>query len=248
MDIWKFSGVIDISDNLHKDHRKRVKQEFLQNGFDHKTPPHKILELLLFYCVGRKDTNPLAHQLIEKYGSISGVLDAPVSELITFPDLTESNVGLLKMIMPLARVYQYEKQTKTVHLKTIDEIGTFLLHEYLGIMNEQVALLCLNSSGKVLAFDYISEGDPSSVGLSTRDIMKAAIDTGCTSMVMAHNHPSGIALPSRNDVIITQQVAQALAHINVQLVDHIIVADGDYVSMRHSAEYKSIFERCGYSS
>lgn len=227
--------------NIHKGHRERVKANFLKKGFDHNTPPHEILELLLFYCIGRKDTNETAHMLIKKFGSLSGVLDAPVSELITFPDITENNVGLLKMIMPIARVYQYEKQMATRHLKGIDDIGVFLLHEYLGIINEQVSILCLNSNGKVLAFDFISEGDPSSVGISTRDIVKMAIDTGSTCVVLAHNHPSGIALPSRADVEITCLVANALAHINVHLLDHIIIADGDFVSMQSSAEYKEIF-------
>ena len=115
-------GVITIEENLHKDHRKRVKQDFLRNGFDHKTPSHKILEMLLFYCISRKDTNDLAHELINRYGSLSGVLDAPVKELITFNGLTESNVGLLKMIMPIARVYQYEKITK----KTMDQSTIFI--------------------------------------------------------------------------------------------------------------------------
>lgn len=230
-----------MSENIHKEHRMRVKREFLQNGFDHNTPPHKILELLLFYCVGRKDTNPLAHKLIEKYGSLSGVLDAPVCELVTFDGITESNVGLLKMILPISRVYQYEKQLLTMRFESNEQIGDFLLHEYLGSTKEQVGLLCLNGSGKMLAFDFISEGDPSSVGISTRDIMKAAIDTGCTNVVLAHNHPSGIALPSRADVAITERVATALAHIDVYLFDHIIVADGDYISMRESEEYKNIF-------
>ncbi len=235
--------MITIEENLHKDHRKRVKQDFLRNGFDHKTPPHKVLELLLFYCISRKDTNDLAHELINRYGSLSGVLDAPIKELITFNGLTESNVILLKMIMPIARVYQYEKITKKTKFRDIDDIGDFLLHEYAGIFDESVAMLCLNSSGKVLDFDFISEGDPSSVGLSVRDVIKVAINSGCTTVVLAHNHPSGIALPSAADIKITEQVAQALKHIGVHLLDHIIIADDDYVSMRSSAEYSDIFKR-----
>ena len=233
--------MITIDENLHKDHRKRVKEEFFRNGFDHKTPPHKVLELLLFYCIGRKDTNPLAHKLINRYHTLSGVLDAPVKELITFNGLTESNVGLLKMIMPIARIYQYEKIMKEPKFRDIDDIGNFLLHEYAGIFDESVAILCLNSSGKVLDFDFISEGDPSSVGLSIRDVIRVAMNSGCTTVVLAHNHPSGIALPSAADVKITEQVAQALNHINVHLLDHIIIADDDYVSMRSSSEYNKIF-------
>ena len=89
--------------NLHEGHRERARQEFLQHGFDRNTPPHKILELLLFYCVGRVDTNPIAHELIAKYGSVAGVLDAPVEELAAFKGLNERSAVLLKLIMPIAQ-------------------------------------------------------------------------------------------------------------------------------------------------
>ena len=85
-------------DNLHEGHRDRIRQEFLQHGFDQNTPPHKILEILLFYCVQRADTNPIAHELINKYGSVAAVLDAPVEELAAFKGLSERSAVLLKLI------------------------------------------------------------------------------------------------------------------------------------------------------
>ncbi len=232
-----------MSDNIHAGHRKRVRDDFLKNGFDHNTPPHKILEHLLFYCVKQSDTNPLAHDLINRYKSLSGVLDAPIEELIQFKGLTENNVVLLKMIMPIARVYNYEKRCHNLDFTGFGQIGEFLLEQFAGFKEEHLCILTINCSGGLLRFKCIADGDPASVGVSTRDIIKEAIDSGCAGMVMAHNHPSGIALPSAADVEITKMVASALSHISVRLLDHIIIADGDYVSMAQSEKYCHIFRR-----
>lgn len=220
-----------------------MKQKFLQNGFDHDAPPHEVLEMLLFFCVQRKDTNQLAHQLINKYGTLCAVLDAPVNELIQFEGITENNVVLLKMIMPVARFYNYEKRNQSISFNNHDEIGDFLMGQFEGFVDEHFCVLALGSNGDMLRFKCIADGDPASVGVSTRDLIKMAIDTGCSSMVIAHNHPSGVALPSAPDVELTKMIAAALSHVNVRLIDHIIVTDGDYVSMAQSERYHDIFNR-----
>ena len=110
-------------DNIHNGHRDRIRQEFLQHGFDQNTPPHKILELLLFYCVQRADTNPIAHELINKYGSVAAVLDAPLEELAAFKGLSERSAVLLKLIMPTARRYIYDKSAQKPTFASLDSIG-----------------------------------------------------------------------------------------------------------------------------
>lgn len=231
--------------NVHAGHRDRVKKEFIENkfSFSQNTPPHKVLELLLFFCVRQADTNPLAHQLLERYQSIAGVLDAPVGELITYDGLTESNVILLKMIMPLARIYRSDKQNLNSCFRNVSEIGDFLLDPYMGLCEERLSILSLDGNCRKLSFDFISTGDMSSVGVSTRDIIQLTLKTGATCVVMAHNHPGGIALPSGADVAITEMVSTALSHIGVKLVDHIIIANDDYISMMQSKQYKYLFEQ-----
>lgn len=227
--------------NIHDGHRERARQEFLQHGFDRNTPPHKILELLLFYCVGRVDTNPIAHELIKKYGSVAGVLDAPVEELAAFKGLNERSAVLLKLIMPIAQRYIYDKQEQKPTFCSLEGIGKYMLANFLGQTREKVGVMCLDTKGSLLSFEFLGEGDIASVGLSQRALVKEALKTNATAVVLCHNHPNGIAVPSDIDVSITEQSAKTLSNIGVQLIDHIIVADTDFVSMAQSEQYGYIF-------
>lgn len=227
--------------NLHEGHRERVRQEFLQHGFDRNTPPHKILEILLFYCVQRADTNPIAHELIKKYGSVAAVLDAPVEELATFKGLSERSAILLKLIMPIAQRYIYDKQEQKPTFKSLDSIGKYILGTFLGETREKVGVMCLDAKGSMLNFAFLGDGNLDSVGLSNRDLVKRVLDCGATAAVLCHNHPNGIALPSDNDISLTKQAAETLSNIGVQLIDHVIVADSDFVSMAQSEKYGYIF-------
>ncbi len=227
--------------NLHIGHRKRVKEEFLANGFNENTPPHKVLEYLLFYALQQGDTNPLAHQLIKRYKTIAGVLDAPIDELITFKGITLSNVGLLKVILPIARLYSNDKKNAKKAFSDINKIGDYLLTKYIGFTDEALGILSLDGNGCELGFSIVEQGDLSSVGVSTRKIIEEVIRTKATSVVMSHNHPSSIALPSAADITITENVVTALYHVGVHLMDHIIIANGDFVSMAQTKRYAYMF-------
>jgi DNA repair protein RadC len=230
-----------MNQNLHEGHRERVRQEFLKHGFDRNTPPHKILEILLFYCVQRADTNPIAHELIKKYGSVAAVLDAPIEELATFKGLSERSAILLKLIMPTAQRYIYDKQAQKPTFESLDSIGKYVLGSFLGEKNEKVGVMCLDAKGSMLGFEFFGEGSLDSVGFSNRELVKIVLDYGATAAVLCHNHPNGIALPSDSDVSLTKKASQMLADIGIQLIDHIIVADADFVSMAQSEKYGYIF-------
>lgn len=229
-------------DNLHEGHRDRIRQEFLQHGFDQNTPPHKILELLLFYCVKRADTNPIAHELINKYGSVAAVLDAPVEELAAFKGLSERSAVLLKLIMPIAQRYIYDKSEQKPTFTSLNSIGKYMLGRFLGETKEKLGVMCLDTKGAMIDFSFLSEGETDSVGLSSRALAKKALDTNAAAVALCHNHPNGIALPSESDVSLTKQAAQTLSAVGVQLIDHIIVADTDFVSMAQSEKYGYIFK------
>ncbi len=228
-------------DNVHEGHRERIRQEFLQHGFDSNTPPHKILEILLFYCVQRADTNPIAHELIKKYGTVAAVLDAPVEELAAFKGLSERGAVLLKLIMPIAQRYIYDKSKQKPTFKNLDSIGKYILGRFLGETRERVGVMCLDVKGAMLDFAFLGDGAIDSVGISNRDLVKRALDTNAAALVLCHNHPNGIALPSESDMVITQRLAKTLSDVGVQLIDHIIVADTDFVSMAQSEQYGYIF-------
>lgn len=228
-------------DNIHNGHRDRIRQEFLQHGFDKDTPPHKILEILLFYCVSRADTNPIAHELVAKYGSVASVLDAPVEELAKIKGMSERSAVLLKLIMPIARRYLYDKFEEKPTFSNLDQIGEYIFTHYLGEQVEKISIMCLDTKGKLINFAFIGEGDISSVGLSLRELAKTAINSNATAAVIAHNHPDGIAYPSENDRYVTETVADFLSKIGVKLVDHVIIGDTDFVSMSQSEKYGYIF-------
>lgn len=227
--------------SIHDGHRERVRQEIMRNGFDEKTPPHKVLEFLLFYCISRKDTNPIAHALIDRFGSISGVLDAPIEKIAEVEGMNERSALFLKSIMPVARIYINEKTNATPRFKGLNDIGDYALKQYIGLTEEKAGIISLDGKGNLLGFDFLADGDISSVGLSFRDVINCLLSHDAAAAVLVHNHPSGIALPSVRDSELTKSLAETLKNIGIYLVDHIIIGAGDYVSMAQSKDYSSIF-------
>ena len=228
---------------LHKDHRKRVREQFLKEGFSDNTPPHKILELLLFYVVPRKDTNGLAHQLMNKFGSLAGVLDAPEEELLKFSGITENALCLFRLIMPVARMYINDRKEGQRSVSGRADAAEFLAEKFIGLEKERVYLLCLDNKGRILDCPLLSEGSELHVSVSSRMIIEQVIKTKATAVMLGHNHPKGLAFPSPADIRVTAQLVSAVSHIGVRFLDHIVVADGDYVSMAESKEYSYIFNR-----
>lgn len=231
-----------MEENVHSGHRERVRKEFLKNGFDEDTPPHKIMEMLLFYSIPRKDTNEIAHELVSRFGSIAGIIDAPVDELVKVNGVNTNTAALIKLIMPVARRYMFDKKRSTHKYTNIDEVGNYLLSRYMGYSKEVFSITSFSGSGSILGFDILSEGDVSEVSISTRTVIEAVLKRQAVCAIIAHNHPDGVAVPSDNDIAVTENIKNALAHINVRLLDHLIIADGDYVSMAQSRLYKHIFE------
>lgn len=229
-------------ENVHEGHRDRLRKEFLNHGFDKNTPSHKMLELLLFYCIPRIDTNEIAHKMINRYKNLAGVLDAPVSELAEFKGMTERSALLLKLIMPMAQRYLNDKAEDKPTFKNLDEIGKYIVEQYLGAIHEKAGLLCMDAKCKLISFDFIAEGDISSVGISIRELMRHVLEQEACIVVLCHNHPGGVALPSRGDTNFTALAADSLSKIGVHLLDHIIVAANDFVSLAQSTEYSHMFE------
>lgn len=230
-----------MSENLHEKHRERVRKEFFANGIDHETPEHKVLEMLLFYCIPRKNTNEMAHELINRFGSFSAVLDASPRELMEVKGIGERAAMFLKLIMPVARYYGADKQKSIVEYSNMDHLCRDICDMYFGYTNEVFSVISLNNKGQRLGFDIICEGDVSLVGVSVRDVIEIILKRKATSVVIAHNHPSGLATPSASDIETTEMISNALSGINVKLLDHIIIVPDDYVSLRQSAQFEYLF-------
>lgn len=228
--------------NLNAGHRDRMREEFMKAGPE-ALPDYKILEMLLFYGIPRKDTKALAKTLIDTFGSMSGVLEADVTDLKAVNGMTTNAACLIKLVLPLAKRYRASKTDKVGYLHSFEEIGKFVVEQFYTVSTERAILICMDRKGKILGVNKLAEGDFDSAGISLRTIIGHIVKTEATSVVLAHNHPSGIALPSAEDVCVTRQIMDALKVISVNFIDHVIVAGDDYVSMAQSKEFEDIFRR-----
>lgn len=219
--------------SIHDGHRQRMKERFLSEGLDNFSEI-QVLEMLLFYAVPRQDTNPIAHALLERFGTLDQVLDAPVSELEKVKGVGHNAAILLSLSTALGRRYHVSRMKQTRILTSVEECGKYLVPYFFGRRNETVFILCLDAKCKVLGCVEVGEGSVNSAGVPIRRIVENALALNATTVILAHNHPSGLALPSQEDYAATDKVQAALATIGVELADHIIVADGDYVSMNDS--------------
>lgn len=223
-------------ENLHGGHRQRLKNRFLEEGLEH-FDDHQVLELLLFYCIPRQDTNPIAHALLDHFGSLSQVMEAPPSELQKVPGMGEASAAFLSLINAFTRYYQINRASSLVILNTLEQCGSYLMPFFYGRRNETVYLLCLDAKCKVLCCKEVGEGSVNSASVPIRRIVEMALGANATSAILAHNHPSGLAFPSDEDQLTTRQLAIALAAVDITLVDHMIIADDEFVSLRQSGRY-----------
>ena len=232
---------------MHENHRKRVRKRFIDYGIE-SLEPHEILELILFWSIPRRDTNVIAHKLINKFGSISAVFDAPYKMLLEVDGLGTNSAILLKLIPSLARVYQEDKYLIDKKVPDLESCCDKLVLKFLGRTDEAVAIMLFDSKGKPIFDGIINTGSVSAVEIYSRRIIELISSYSAASIILAHNHPSGIALPSKEDIISTDKLSLVLKSMGVIFIDHIIVADGDYVSMRQDGLGKTFGSDHGLNS
>lgn len=217
-------------------HRQRVKDRFLQEGLDAFDEVH-ALELLLFYAIPRIDTKPLARRLLDRFGSFALVLEASQEELLSVPGVGENVAAYLTLITAAGRYYQKCRSERPVILDSTSRYGSYLADLFYGRRNEMVYILCLDAKCKVLCCRELGEGDANSANVPVRRAVEIALGVNATTVILAHNHPSGVALPSAEDVDATERLANALGAMDIVLADHVVVADNDFVSMTQSRMY-----------
>lgn len=220
--------------NEHEGHRKRMKQRFLEHGLDNFSD-HNVLELLLFFAVPRRDTNLMAHQLLDAFGGLDGVFDATPDALKrAATGLTDNAATLIRLVPAAARRYFMAKTDPGKPLTSSAEIGNYLLPRFFCGREEAAYLLCMDAKMKVLDCRELGRGSTVSVHLDVRQIVKIALEQNASVVVLAHNHASGFAVPSEEDVAATVHIRNVLANVGVLLADHIVVAGDDFVSMADS--------------
>ena len=222
--------------SIHDGHRQRLKERFRREGLDNFDELH-VLELLLFYCIHRKDTNPLAHHLLDHFGSLVAVLEASPEELEKVEGISEGAATFLSLITQVGRYYQVQRADPGKILRTTEQCGNYLVPYFFGRETETVFLLCLDAKCKVICCKKVGEGNVNSANIPLRRVVEMALSANATTVVLAHNHPSGLAIPSADDIQTTHRVAAALEAVEIVLADHIVVSRDDFVSLVQSQYY-----------
>lgn len=220
----------DIMPKDHNGHRNRLRSKFAKHGAD-GLEQHELIELFLYYAFAQRNTNDIAHDLIDTFGSISSVFDAPLDDLTNIKWIGYNSAILLKLIPEISRIYLMDKHNNRSKIMDMESIRKLAINNFIGRSDEHLLLILLDIKMKLLFSGLISQGNSNSVDAYTQKIIKLSSDYGASNAVLAHNHPSGIALPSGNDLKTTQAVKDVLKIVNVKLLDHIIVADDDCVSI-----------------
>lgn len=215
---------------MHAGHRQRMRERFRQEGLD-GFAPHEVLELLLFYARARGNVNPLAHELLDTFGSLKGVLEARPEQLLQVEGVGEETATLLSLMVPMFRKYQecvcQERQFLN-HCSAAEEYCTALLA---GLRTERFYVISLSADMKVLGQRAVGEGSLTEVNAYPRLVVETALNYNAYGVLLCHNHPGGVAQPSDDDLASTRSIQDVLTRLNILLLDHIIVSGNDAYSM-----------------
>ena len=224
---------------MHDGHRERMRRKLAQNGSE-AFLPHEILEMLLYASRSRGDTNPLAHRLLDRFGSFAGVMDAAYEDLVQVDGVGDSTALLLKLVASSARLYG-ESKFREGMIMDVDTACEFLQAKYIDKVEEIPSLLLLDNRSRMLRWEMLGQGSINAVEINVRRAVELSVRHQATRVILCHNHPSGIALPSASDILVTENLAEALRMVGVLLIDHIIVAGQDSVSLCQTPEYACLF-------
>ena len=214
---------------MHKDHRQRMRKRFLEAGAD-SFADHELLELLLQYGIPRVNVNPLAHTLIEEFGSLAGVLEAAPEDLEKTKGIGASAALLLHLMPAMFQRYQLSKTKGTIYNST-SKLGEMLQKYYADKPQECVTAVLLDNNCRLIRLHQIGKGSACASQISERELLRAVLQYNAASVVLAHNHPRGVCQPSRADITSTARLRELLKHVDVSLVDHIILTEERWISL-----------------
>lgn len=213
--------------NLHAGHRERMKERYLKCGADGFTE-HELLEMLLYYSLPRKNTNEIAHELIHNFGDLKDVLEATPDELMQISGIKESSAILISLVCEINRRASISANKDCLIFDRLSVVGKYLTDYYRGLSKERFCVMYLDNSMRLIDFVKLSEGSVNSTAVDYRTIASGALFKGASSVIISHNHPNGLALPSVEDREVSRAVESALSVVGVTLLEHIIVGSENY--------------------
>ena len=219
--------------NVHVGHRARLRKRALEHGID-SLAEHEILELLLSFTIARKDTNPLGHQLLDKYGSISNVLNAGYHELLKEKGIGETTASMLALLPQVLGYYAYDYWAeKNIYLSAAD-LKPLVVNMFITHTVESFYMLCMNAKNQIISTVCLGRGTVDGVAVYPSMVAEKAIQNKSRCVVLLHNHPGGVAKPSGSDITLTEQCLKSLAAVDVHVLDHIIAAGPLCYSMKEN--------------
>lgn len=224
-------------DDIHSQHRKRIRDRFLNNGLE-DFAPHEVLELLLTYSIPRQDVNLLAHRLINQFGSISSVMDADITDLMRMDGVKENTATFLKLIPEAGKRYQIDKFTPSVVFDGMETVAEYCVYSHLRDTEEEISVMMMDARMRLLGHETLAKGNGCDVSVDMEKLGSILFRYNAVSFIIVHSHPGGDVTPSDSDVVLTQKIYSLMKHFNKTLVEHIIIADGHYVPIIHHLRSK----------
>lgn len=216
---------------IHDGHRERVRERLLREGLA-GFADHEVLELLLFYAIPRGDTNPTAHELLEKFGSLKNVFDADITELKNTKGVGSNAATLIKLIPEITGVYSSLALRGNYIIRNTQDAGLYACAKIGSLSKEVFSVICLDSKRAVTAFEIVEQGTVSQAAVHPRKVVECALRYNAAAVILAHNHPSGNAAASENDRQLTKELCLLLDGIGINVLDHIITTSAQsYSSM-----------------
>lgn len=225
----------------HYGHRQRLKNRFLTEGLE-RFENHNILELLLFYSIPQRDTNEIAHRLINHFGSLAAVFDASPEELVKVKGISDNSATLIVLMSELFKAYSRDR-LETRKLEGRENVERYIVDRLEREKVEKVMLVCVDNRFRRVYDVVMSDGTANFASVDKRKIAELVLRHNASGVVIAHNHPGGFALPSNEDIATTVELQKILSGIGVTLIDHVIVCPDDYVSLASSTRFAPIFDK-----
>lgn len=214
-------------------HRKRIKEKYEKSGIDGWLD-YEVLELALSYTIPRKDTKPIAKELISRFKTINGVLDSDRKELRTVTGISDHTALFLKLLKDVAILYLEKGIHNRDLLSSPQVVYDYLKASLKGAVDEEFKTLFLDSRNQIIAVETLKTGTVNRSVVYPRKIVERALYNHAAGVIIAHNHPAGTLQPSQDDRGVTKAIKEALKTVDITLLDHIIIGSNDYYSFRNN--------------
>ena len=221
----------DKNKSIHSGHRERMRSRFLKDPELSGFAEHEIMELILFFVFPRGDTNAVAHRLLDTFGSVIAVVNAPVEKLAKVENIGQNSAVMLKMLGSVAK-YLDKQDLLHIDVRDIPKLSQYLKAMFAGELSERFVVMTVNSNMRINSVEQVTVGGQSVVCPDLKEMAKAVFSSSEENIMLVHNHPGGTSKPSGDDIILTRKIMQYFSPFGINVLDHFVVGRDSVTSMR----------------